>query len=107
MRILLFCVRLLVKTAILDRARYYDSKIRPYFTQKPDKHPDKRIAFLEVLRSCIDIVDSVACGLRIMMEVFTWTPSILPTKVILEYHECSFSVEFSTSLREKQWRIGE
>nr|CDS30411.1 hypothetical protein HmN_000281100 [Hymenolepis microstoma] len=53
----------------------------------------------------IDIVDSLACGLRIMMEVFTWTPSILPTKVTLEYHECSFSVEFSISFREKQWRI--
>ncbi|KAM3172302.1 hypothetical protein ACTXT7_014815 [Hymenolepis weldensis] len=53
----------------------------------------------------IDVVESPACGLRIMMEVFTWTSTVLPKKVTLEYQECSFSVEFSTSLREKHWQI--
>nr|CDS30410.1 hemicentin 1 [Hymenolepis microstoma] len=27
-------------------------QVRPYFTQKPDKHPDRRVFFLEILRSC-------------------------------------------------------
>ncbi|VDL63133.1 unnamed protein product [Hymenolepis diminuta] len=175
-------------------------QVRPYFTQKPDKHPSQQVSFPEVLQSCkaegfpppevtpkqmkrnisaisemtksgdqwlfcpsdsvtlcwttekfelltkssksnrevgiyaciasndlgteialsnlvdpeqpsewlfalsIDVVDSLACSLRIMMEVFTWTSAVLPKKVILEYHECSFSVEFSTSLREKHWQ---
>ncbi|KAM7541728.1 hypothetical protein Aperf_G00000013577 [Anoplocephala perfoliata] len=163
-------------------------QVPPYFTQKPEKHPDKRVPFSEILQSCkadgfpspeinwvqlilktpkhvkrnatttsemaksgdewlfcpsdsttlcwtakkvelltellespqktgifaciasndlgfrIDVVDSLACGLRIMMEVFTWAPSVLPKKVILEYYECSFVAEFSTSLREKKWR---
>ncbi|KAH9281114.1 hypothetical protein ECG_06456 [Echinococcus granulosus] len=52
----------------------------------------------------IDVTDSLPCGLKVLMEMFTWTPTTIPKKVILEHRECSFSVEFSTSLREKQWK---
>ncbi|KAL5966989.1 Titin [Taenia solium] len=54
----------------------------------------------------IDVTDSFPCGLKVLMETFTWTPATIPKKVLLEHRECSFWVEFSTSLREKQWKRG-
>ncbi|VDM31964.1 unnamed protein product [Hydatigera taeniaeformis] len=54
----------------------------------------------------IDVMNSLPCGLKVLVEVFIWTPTTIPRKMILEYHECSFWVEFSSSLRQKQWKRG-
>ncbi|KAL5107790.1 Immunoglobulin superfamily DCC subclas member 4 [Taenia crassiceps] len=52
----------------------------------------------------IDVTDSLPCGLKVLIEMFTWTPATIPKKMILEHQDCSFWAEFSTSLREKQWK---